>query len=351
MDDTLLSVAAWRPAEQWQADDESVELCMKVYMTRGRYVLLTAGVLVAWAAVLIALGASTALAVAFLIIAVAMVGLTGWRWFVVGRWLPAAKALLSGSPSHRLPAVVVAHKDTGTVVAVGDRYLRVRLLSWGMRQVIARTGEITLVGPDVKGNAVVFVDGQPAPLPARVVAKPAQTTVEPVVPVSRNGAQDAVPMSHARQRARALLIPFAAPLLVIVALVYDATQPIPLLTDVRIEALAIYSWPIAAFGALAMLAGLITVSPQLRLPKLLAAGQWQEYQAVALSWRGESRRPVADLTVQLTRTNGELRRMVVKAAPVELVAHVHATGTLWIIDAGTAAGVPGYPIAAPARFV
>jgi hypothetical protein len=202
-------------------------------------------------------------------------------------------------------------------------------------------------GPDAKGNAVVFVDSQPTPLPAKVVAAPAQLGAEPIAPVSWRGVEDDVAMSYARKHARLQWLAPVAMLIVIAGFVIDATRHEPAF-DVN--------WLFAATLALSAVCFPASTYAQLLLPRLVAAGQWKQYQAVVLGWRSESSQwAAADLSVQLSRTDGELRRMVVKAAPVEVVAQINATGTLWVIDPGagrlTAAGVPGFPVVAPARFL
>ncbi|QUQ69872.1 hypothetical protein [Kutzneria sp. CA-103260] len=343
MDDTLLSAAVWRATDQWQVEDDPVELRMRVHGKLSGYLLGSATGLVLFAVLWCAVLGGIAAPVALGLVAVAAVALAGWLRVIVGR----AKAVLADGVSRRVAAVVVAHRGMSAVVAAEGRYLRVRPITWPRWQVIARTGEITVVGPDAKGNAVVFVDSQPTPLPAKVVAAPEQVGAEPIARVSWQGAEDDVPMAYARQQARRLWLQVAAVLVVVAGFAIDA---------VRDESAFPTNGSFAALLALSMVFFPVSVSAQLRLPRLLAAGQWKQYQAVVLGWRSEGERQgTADLSVQLSRTDGELRRMVVKAAPVEVVAHVNATGTLWVIEpAGgrfTAVGVPGYPVAAPAKFV
>jgi hypothetical protein len=248
---------------------------------------------------------------------------------------------------RRVAAVVVAHRGISAVIATEGRYLRVRPIAWPMWQVIARTGEITVVGPDAKGNAVVFVDSQPAPLTAKIVAAPERVEADPVARVSWHGAEDEIPMAYARQQVRRLWLQPGALLVAVAGFAIDAVLD---------GAAWAGNGSVAALFALCLAGFPFAAAAMLRLPRLLAAGQWKQYQAVLLSWRSDGQQwGAADLSVQLSRTDGELRRMVVKAAPVEVVAHVNATGTLWVIDSAegrlTAAGVPGYPVAAFAKFV
>ncbi|QUQ69871.1 hypothetical protein [Kutzneria sp. CA-103260] len=344
MEDTRLSFAVWRPAEQWQTEDPAVELRMQVYARRGRTVVVGFVVSLALAVVASAfLRHLTALSALFLLSAV-LTAIGGIRHQLrLGGWLKAAKDLLTGNPSHRVAARVVAHKGNSTVLAVGQTHLRVRPVSWGIRQVIARTGEITMVGPDTEGHAVVFVDGQPTPLPAKVVEAPEPTEAEPIARVSANGAEDEVPRWYATRHARIQWIPFGYALIVLAALAYDAQQA-------RYTSLWIYVVVLVA----CLVGGLFRVADQVRLPKLLAAGQWRAHPVTVEAWKGDARRPFADLTLKLGVPGGE-QRLVVKHASAELVANISATGTLWMVgtprdNKSAAVGVPGHPILAPARF-
>ncbi|MFI9381005.1 hypothetical protein [Kutzneria sp. NPDC052558] len=342
MEDTQLSVAVWRPAEQWQADDKAVELRMQGYARRSRTMAIGIVVPLVLAAAMFGLH-SIGLMVLFLLNA-AWGLISGVRHQMrVGRWLPAARSLLSGNPSHRVAARVVAHKGNRTVLAVGPMHLRVEPVLWGTRQVIARTGEITMVGPDAEGHAVVFVDGQPMPLPAKVVEAPEPMEAEPIARVSANAAEDAVTQWFATRFARLMWAPAGILVLMLAALAFDAQQS-------RFSSIWI------VFVGLLICAIVLTLrmTDQTRLPKLLKTGQWQAHPVTVEEWKGNVRVPAGDLTVKLGVPGGEYR-LVVKQASAELVANVSATGTLWMVGQPTArkpaaVGVPGYPIVAIARF-
>jgi hypothetical protein len=355
VDDTHLSAAVWRPAEHWQTEDESVEWCMKMYRALGRMPLYGVGMLLLL--VLPGFLMSSVRAVAVLCL-LAGIGLTAvaiaWH-LLVGRWLPAAGQLLADSPRQRIEAVVVGHRRSGTTLAVGSMYLRVRLFHWGLRQVVARSGEITLVGPDDKGNAVVFVDGQPTPLPAEVVMAPELSEPEPPARVSWRGAEDDVPQWYAAWLVRLRWIAVAGAVLPIPAFAYDAQQPMVVIVRPEISGTASFIWFYAISFAVLALCALYLAVGQRRLTKLLGAGQWQGYPATVLRWRGEPRRPHADLMLRLHLPDGASMPVLVKHASVQLMANVNVTGTLWMIGtpkAGklTAVGVPGHPIVATARF-
>ncbi len=341
MDDTLLSAAVWRASDEWQIDDDPVDLHLRVREKFSNILLASAVGLVLFAALSHTVFGAIAGPVAMGLLAVAAVVLAVWIKANVGRVKSVAGV------RRRVAAVVVAHRGISAVIATEGRYLRVRPIAWPMWQVIARTGEITVVGPDAKGNAVVFVDSQPAPLTAKIVAAPERVEADPVARVSWHGAEDEIPMAYARQQVRRLWLQPGALLVAVAGFAIDAVLD---------GAAWAGNGSVAALFALCLAGFPFAAAAMLRLPRLLAAGQWKQYQAVLLSWRSDGQQwGAADLSVQLSRTDGELRRMVVKAAPVEVVAHVNATGTLWVIDSAegrlTAAGVPGYPVAALAKFV
>ncbi len=347
MEDTQLAVAVWRPAEQWQTEDPAVELRMQVYRRRGRTMVI--GIVVSLVLAAVASGFLrhvTGLTVLFLFNAVRLV-VAGIRYQIrFGGWLKAARELLVGSPGHRVAAKVVAHRGSSTVLAIGPTHLRVRPVNWGVRQIIARTGEITMIGPDAEGNAVVFVDGQPTPLPAKVVEAPEPTEAEPIARVSVNGAEDEVPQWYAARHARIQWIPFSAVFTVFVALVYD----MQLASHLPVA----FTWAYAVLAVILLLGPVFGARDQIRLSKLLSAGQWQAYPVTVETWKGSAQRPFADLTVKLGVPGGEYQ-LVVKHASVELVANISATGTLWMVGLpkgakSAAVGVPGHPIVAPARF-
>ncbi|MFC0546496.1 hypothetical protein [Kutzneria chonburiensis] len=343
MDNAQLSVAVWRPMESWQTEDKAVELRMQVYARGARNAVTGLVVSLVLAAVLVAfLRTVSAFGVVF--------GLNAIRLAVAGirhqvrysRWLPAARSLLNGTPAQRLAARIVAYKGERVVLAVGAMHLQVRPVNWGLRQVIARTGEITVVGPDADGQAVVFLDGVPTPLPAKVVAAPEPTEAEPVVPVSVNGAEDQVPNWAARRIAWLNWIPLAVALVVLAGFIALAPNS---------QVAVFYA---SGFGVLLLVVAILFLfvpSDQLRLRKLLAAGQWQAHPVTIESWKGEVRRPVGELTLVLASGY----RLSIKFATTELVANISATGTLWMVGLpgdrkGAAVGIPGYPILTAARF-
>jgi hypothetical protein len=337
VDNTQLSVAVWRPADQWQTEDEAVALRLKHYRRNNRLFLWTIGVPVLFVLIEWIMGGLQVVAAMCLVALVVMVIIAAWHQLVVGRWLPTAETLLATSPRRRLAACVMAHRPSYTVLGAGDMYLRVRFVNRGLRQVIARSGEITVIGPDANGNAVVFVDGWPIPLPARVAAPTAQAAPEPTV--------DPAKWFVARQAGVSWLCAAGASLLA-AGFIYDAQQPT--------MAVAL-DWLYALLFAGVAIAALASALGQHRLSRLLTVGQWLRYPAALASLKGESRRPYVDLTLHVSLQDGRSQKVVVRKASPALMANVYVTGTLWVVGPAvpgrlSAVGVPGHPIVAAARF-
>lgn len=339
--------AVWRPPDQHQIGDEAVELRLKNYEYLNRAHLGVIGIAVLVVLFEWLMGCLYTVVTAAMVAVVVMTIMAVWYRVVVGGWLPAARKLLADSPSRRVTARVVAHRLGRTVVAAGDVHLRVLFADRGLRQVIANTGEITLVGPDAHGRAVVFVDGGPLPLPAKIVAAVEQSQPEPTV--------DAPKWFVARQAGLCWLM-VAGALLAVAGFAYDAQQPMTVPVRPEKAGTAEFNWFFAALCVGIAVAALVMALGQHRLARLLDAGQWQAYPATLVGWKGDSKRPNGDLTLQISLPDGQWRRMMVRRASPELMANVYVTATLWVVGppaAGklSAVGVPGHPIVAPARFV
>jgi hypothetical protein len=323
------------------ADDTSVELRMKNYLRQHRILAWSIGVPVLVLLVEWWLGSVHVAAMA-LVAVVAMTIAVAWYRAVVISWMPAAKALLAGSPRRRVAACVVTHRPTYTVIGAGDTYLRVRFVNRGLRQVVAHSGEITLVGPDANGNAVVFVDGWPAPLPAKIAAATAQTAPEPIVDE---------PNRFLTQQARNLWLVFAGLLLLAAGFGYDAQQTVVIVGRAEINGTAYFNWFFAVMSVAMAFVPLGLALRQHWLSRLLAAGQWQRYPAALVSWKAESQR----LKLHTSLPDDRSLKVVVWRASPELMANVYVTATLWVVGTPApgklcAVGVPGLPIVAAARF-
>lgn len=343
MDNSQLSVAVWRPTESWQAEDKAVEQLLAFYALRLRkpitgtvVSLVFAGLALGFLPYMYTVGGLFALNAVWQAV-------TGVRRRIdFGRWLPAVKRLLNGTPGHRFAARIVARRGDRAVLAVGPMYLRLPSVNWGLRQIIARAGEVTVVGPDAEGYAAVFVDGMPAPLAAKVVDAPEPTEAEPIARVSVNGAEDEVPNWIAGRLLRAHLILLGVLAVVLVGITLEATS--------YGVALILGIFELVMLVVLGLLF-LIMPSDQIRLRTLLAAGQWQAYPVTIQQSNSDARRPIGGLTLVLS----DGQRLSIKLAAPELVANISATGTLWMVGRpgnrkGAAVGIPGYPILTAARF-
>jgi hypothetical protein len=260
----------------------------------------------------------------------------------VGWWLKAAPSLLDGGPAVRVRSAVVGGKGAWTLLSIdgGRFYLHVTNTESGVRQFIARQQEVSLVGPNADGIAVVLVDGIPAPLPARV--EPAPAAPSPVAITDED-----LPRWAAARQARAIWASLAIVAFGGASVVFDMV-------------LLIAGWTAAISGFVAVLAVALIASrfrrgEQHRIGKLLGNGPWQAYPVQLLSWTGNPA-VVGKLRLALTLPDGSQLPVTARLGPAWLVANISATGLLWV--AGTprpgeaaAAGLPGHPHVAAVRFV
>ncbi|MBA8929118.1 hypothetical protein BC739_006336 [Kutzneria viridogrisea] len=343
-------VPVWRPpADRPAGQDNAVAVTMtalaKAPARMVRSILLLAG-----SALVLVLASRGINLFSGLVLAMAALTLVSYATFQarVGQWLPAMRRLLGGVP-ERVRVRVVAHQGNQTVLAVQDGavHLRVGLVTSGLRQVIQRANEVWLIGPDANGDAVVFADAFPVPLPARVVPAPTGATVDPLdAGTSMHPAEDKLAVWGAlRVRARVRNSLLSA--LVVVLVVFAAYG---LVGDLLPPGAAVGAVVGVVVVSLMMLAGSRQV---LRLPTLLrAADQWTSFPVVVQSWLPRQAGGPCRLVAYLP--DGTQVPVLLPRATVDVVANISATGTLWV--AGTpqrgrfcAVGVPGYPIIAVAR--
>jgi hypothetical protein len=335
VDNVAQSVPVWQPPADCPADrDSTVELRLKALDRVRIYLPLSIVICWALAGMLIGLdGIDFLSGVLLLLGATSLIRLAGFqvRW---GKRLAAAKALLANVVTTRVSAEVISKK----VLAVDSVHLRVNM-TWADRQIVAREGEVWLAGPDAEGTAVVFVGGVPVPLPAQVVEAGERTAPEPLM-----NTQSALPMWFAKRHAELQRFSSAASLVVLAAVLYQFSLSYPDL------------WPVLAAIYLVLTLGSVSrISDILRVPYLLNAGAWQAYPVTIQAWKGKPRL-FGDLGLLLSRPDGSAVPVTVRSASAELVANIEATGQLWVIglpEEGklTAVGVPGYPVAAAARYV
>lgn len=347
MDDTLKSVPVWTPPTGQPAHyDRAVELRLRAYGRMRRNFGLAAALYLGTGVVglLVFLNDDDtryALAVVFLVMGVVSLGMLvsfQRRW---GRWAATAKALLSSAITRRATAEVVTAKGKTVVLALdgGQWYVRAGAVNREARQIVARTGEVWLAGPDASGAVVLFIDALPAPVHALVTTEvPERGAPEPPADASLS----ALPASSARRFAAVQWLSAGMWLIVVGAVSYDVADNS-------------YGQFYGAAMIVVLIITLVRILPVLRLPSLVKAGHWQSYQATMHTWRGDPKL-VGDLGVTITYPDGGVQPVTVRLASADLVANIANTGLLWV--AGTpapgatlAVGVPGYPIAAPAKFV
>jgi hypothetical protein len=250
-----------------------------------------------------------------------------------GRYYPVVRAMVDTA----VPVWAKAEFVGRDVLVVNDGQMHLRLrTTWGVRQLVARSGGLWLVGYQ-SDIAVVFVDGLPVPLGADVVERPEPSEVDPV------GGD--VTDWFARRFALSQWI-----VITVFALLYAG-----LLADILKDGDATERWVFGTAIVALVVALVIRLLDLLLLPKRLQRGEWHVYPAQMRAWTGNPRL-FGSLGVYVTLPDGSYLPVAVRVASAHLVANVQVTGQLWVKgqpEAGKRAvvGVPGYPIAAPARFV
>jgi hypothetical protein len=248
-----------------------------------------------------------------------------------GRHYPVVRSMVDSAVPVWAKAEFVARNVL--VVNDGQLFLRLRT-TWGVRQVIARTGGLWLVGYQ-SDIAVVFVDSLPVPLRADVVTRPEPSEVDAV------GGD--VTGWFVRRLARAQWIVITA-----FALLYGG-----MLADVLDDD---GGWWIFGTVIVALVVALvIALWHVITLPRRIQGGEWHVYPVQMRAWTGNPRLS-GNLGVYVTLPDGSNLPIAVRVASAHLVANVQATGHLWVNGDPAAGkrvvvGVPGYPIAAPARCV
>lgn len=291
----------------------------------------------------------------------------GWQVAVgpalaVARWPGPARRLLE---EQAWRGVGVASARDG-VLELGDG-TRVRV--WGMpaavRDVVARTGRVWLVGPDTPGWLALRVDGLHTPWPARVTTRgPGESGGVRLPAAGPTGVVDGLWSDPtATDRRLAPVGPLADPMVAWVRhlgsrqwgdLAFTVVWAAAL---VLVVALAPIGWlvPLAAvagLGAVARPAWRLRATH--RLAALLNVGQWQRAEATLPSWEaGHHSRGDGTATARLT--SGERFTVDLRSVHLDVLANTWQTESIWI--AGTpahgrtlAVGFPGYPVLAAARF-
>lgn len=270
-----------------------------------------------------------------------------------GRWLPRARRLLAAQPWRPLPARVISSR----VVEVGDGEpwrLRTTGMYDAVRQVIARTGRVWLVGPDAKGWVAIRVDGAHAPWPARKRRGRIKAAAPQIADRGglRTAADDPVSASWARTASwllRRQLWPY-----VLIAVVFA-------LLSVALGWVTHRVVPWVIFGLVFVIPCAVLLAVRLRrsrdhrkLPALLRIGPWRRVRAELRPW---STRPtgLADARGTVWLDNGVGLEIALPGANVDLLGTVWETGSVWLAGEPAtgktlAAGFPGYPVLGVAKL-
>lgn len=344
----LPTVAVWHPSTEWpSANDPAISAWLRLFGARSAR-WFAGGIICLVGATVLLLGGDFVTVAAVLGLLGLMSIYFGARSYQrLGRRLPAIRRLLSTTPARRVRAGIVAQGKSDMVLSVDGGHLHVTNASWGIRQVVARLGEVYVVSPDADGNAVVLVEALPIPLAARVVTNPGFGEPEPVVRSTMVAAQDPLAMWLAKRNFRMTWASLGVLAALASADVFDVLRLVGSVTVGLIGA--------ASTLAVLLVAGLFRRGYQHKLAQLLRGGDWQMYPVQVLSWAG-GQRVVGNLRLALLLPDGTQLPVSVRFALAELVANVSASGVLWVAGAPRAGGVaavglPGYPVLAAARFV
>lgn len=235
------------------------------------------------------------------------------------------------------PVTVTVLAERGTVLALPDgNRLRVWLLTPALRDVIARTRQVGLAGPDERGWFAARVPGAHLPLPARLVpgsaGRPAAVTdTDPVA-------------DHLRQCGRLQVISLIAwaglAIAAGVAIVLGSLVPE---TDALLAV-------VAAFVALYRAAALV----EYRRLAALRRGAWQRLEAT-VEWGKPKRNQVATATGTVRLASGEPFAVTMKNADLNVLANMEQGGAVWMAGDPVSGkdhlfGFPGHPLIAKARL-
>jgi hypothetical protein len=333
--DSVQTGAVWRPPQDRSVDqDFAVGLRLDSYrrmrqsMVRGAVIW---GLLVLFN--LVVDGTMVGFAVVAGMACLAMIGRYVFFRHRYGRFYAVIRSVTASG----VPVLTKAKFVTKDVLSVDSGRLHVRLwyVNWGIRQVIARTGEVWLAGQE-GDTAVLFADGMPVPLAAAVVRRPRPSEVDAV------GAD--VTLWWAKRFGQIQWIPVGLFAVLFTGLLVDIAQHTA-------------RWWIPGLLFAGLLGLLVFWGREIIwLAKLFdGGGEWQAYPVEIHMWQAN---PLlhGDLGLHLTLPDGTGLPVSVRWASTDLIANIRQTGRLWVLGRPKAGfrvvvGVPGYPIVASARFV
>ena len=327
----VLTVDVWQPPVGRPAGEDFAVALRLGASARMRPLLIRSIVVVAALAVFdfVVVRTMVGLGVVLILTFVAQVARLVFYEVRYGRYLTVVRSITETSVPVRVKVAYVGKN----VLSVDDGRMFLRLrATWGVRQVIARTGGLWLAEP--RGDmTVVFVDGLPMAIRAEVVARPEPSEVESV------GAD--VTFWATRVHARAQWISLAAFTILFAGLLVDIAQDSSW-------------WWVAGIMFVCLLGGLaVKLLDIFLMPRRYRRGQWQAYPVDVRDWPGNIRM-VGTLVPHVTLPDGSTRSVRVRLATSVLAANIQVTGRLWIkgeVEPGrhVVVGVPGWPVAAAGR--
>ncbi|GAB3883641.1 hypothetical protein GCM10029964_043350 [Kibdelosporangium lantanae] len=328
----------WRPPLDRSVDqDFAVGLRLESYLRMRRSMVRGA---VIWGFVLlfdlVVDGTMVGFAVVAGLACLAMIGRYVFFRHRYGRFYAAIRA----ATARGVPVLTKAEFVGRDVLSLdsGRLYVRLWYVNWGVRQVIARTGEVWLAGQE-GDTAVLFADGLPVPLAAAVVDRPEPSEVDAVEAVDGD-----VTLWWAKRFGQVQWVPVGLFAVLLTGLLVDIAQHTP-------------RWWIPGLLFAGLLGFLVLWGREIiwLSKRFDGGGEWQSYPVEIHMWQAN---PLlhGDLGLHLTLPDGTGLPVAVRWASTDLLANIQQTGRLWVLGIPNpgfrvVVGVPGYPIVAAARFV
>ncbi|SDN28782.1 hypothetical protein SAMN04489726_5890 [Allokutzneria albata] len=279
--------------------------------------------------------------------------LDGWtratdRLLPSSTWRPATAELEQAGRNTLMMTVTEKNGETFRLRTLGMPAL--------IREVLARTRNVWVVGPDKNGWAVLVTPGLHSPLGGKLEkgkARPANPVLPeaPITGPDAPAADDFVVAGQAKLKAGATARGQAAAgaviLLGVLALAVGWLLGAPLIGAALLV--------LCVVGAVPLFLAARPLAVWKPLPELLAAGTWTRLPAtIDETWRPNAR-GYADGSAEVRLPSGQTVAVKLPLVSCDVVEYTRATGTMWFAGmpkpgSDSAIGVPGYPLADLARL-
>ncbi len=279
--------------------------------------------------------------------------LDGWtratgRLLPEGTWRPATAELEQAGRNTLMMTVTEQDGDTFRLRTLGMPGL--------IREVLARTRNVWVVGPDKNGWAVLVTPGLHSPLGGKLEkgkARPANPVLPeaPITGPDAPAAEDFVVAGQAKLKAGATGRGQAAAGAVVglglVALAVAWLLGGPLVGAALLA--------LCVIGAVPLVLAARPLAVWKPLPELLAAGTWTRLPAkIDEPWQPNARGS-GNGSAKVRLPSGQTVAVALPMVSCDVVEYTRATGTMWFAGmprpgSDSAIGVPGYPLVDLARL-